>query len=161
MPGLRPDQVQNLHDLIHERQILQAIKVYREATGVSLAEAKQAIEKMARNEFTKPSSEMQRSNDPIMDNKIRAMLTRGKKVEAVKIYREEHGIGLKEAKDYVDQVESSMRRENPSMGMPYQSAISGDPFADSESGRQRIVITAVAIAVAICGAGIFFLLVNI
>lgn len=161
MPALRPDQIQKIHKYIHDQQLINAIKLYREATGVGLAEAKQAVEEMARDEFTKPSSEMQMNNDPIMDNKIRSLLAKGKKVEAVKIYREEHGIGLKEAKDYVDQIEYSMRRENPSKSMPFESAISNDPFAGHEGDRRRIVVMAVGIAVALCGAGVFFLFLNI
>ena len=158
MPSLRPDQIQEIHALIHKQQLIGAIKLYREVTGVGLAEAKLAVEEMARDEFAKPSSEMQRGNDPIMDNKIRSLLARRKKVEAVKIYREEHGIGLKEAKDYVDQIEYAMRRDNPSRNMPYESAISADPFADSDGSRRRILVLAVTVALAVCGMGVFFLL---
>ena len=157
MTNLRPEQVQQIHDYIHNQQLINAIKLYREATGTSLAEAKQAIEDMARDEFSKPSSEMRMGNDPIMDNKIRSLLAQRQKIEAVKIYREEHGIGLKEAKDYVDQIEYSMRRENPSKSMPYKSAISGNPFDDTEDDkRRRAVLMAAIVAVLVLGLGILF-----
>jgi ribosomal protein L7/L12 len=160
MPGLSPAQVQKIHEYIHNQQLIHAIKLYREVTGVGLAEAKQAIDEMARDEFTKPSSEMQKNADPIMDGKIRSLLARSQKIKAVKIYREEHGIGLKEAKDYVDQIENSMRREDPSRSMPYESAISGDPFADDEGNRRRMIVMAVSILIALCGAGVFLLMLN-
>jgi ribosomal protein L7/L12 len=47
MPGLRPDQVQKIHEYIHNQQLIHAIKLYRDATGASLAEAKAAVEAMA------------------------------------------------------------------------------------------------------------------
>jgi ribosomal protein L7/L12 len=157
MLNLRPDQVQKIHRYIHDQQLINAIKLYREATGTSLAEAKLAIEEMARDEFTKPSSEMRMGNEPIMDNKIRSLLAQRKKIDAVKIYREEHGIGLKEAKDYVDQIEYSMRRENLPGSMPYESAISGNPFDDTEDDkRRRAVLMAAIVAVLMLGLGILF-----
>jgi hypothetical protein len=67
---------------------------------------------------------------------------------------------LKEAKDYVDQIENSMRREDPSRSMPYESAISGDPFADDEGNRRRMIVMAVSILIALCGAGVFLLMLN-
>lgn len=160
MPGLRPDQVQNLHDLIHARQILQAIKLYREATGVSLAEAKQAIEEMARNEFTKPPDDVRDMDNPILTSRIKSLLARKRKIDAVKIYREEYGVGLKEAKDAVEQIEASMRSENRSGNMAYESAISQDPFANDDSNRRRVLVMAALVAVAVCGAGVFFLFLN-
>jgi ribosomal protein L7/L12 len=160
MSNLRPDQVQQIHDYIHNQQLIHAIKLYREATGVGLAEAKRAIEEMARDEFTKPGSEMPQYDNPIMDNKIRSLLSQRRKIDAVKIYREEHGISLKEAKDYVDQIERSMRRETPSSGIPYESAISGDPFAEDDGSRRRSIVLAVTVAVMLCSAGVFFLMMN-
>ena len=50
MPNLQPQQAQKIHELIDASQILMAIQVYREATGVSLAEAKQAVEEMMQME---------------------------------------------------------------------------------------------------------------
>jgi ribosomal protein L7/L12 len=160
MPGLRPDQVQNLHDLIHARQILQAIKLYREATGVSLAEAKQAIEKMARNEFTKPPDGVRDMDNPILTSRIKSLLVRNRKIDAVKIYREEYGVGLKEAKDAVDRIQATLKQDGSSMSVPYESAISNDPFANDDGNRRRVLVMAALVAVAVCGAGVFFLFLN-
>ena len=160
MPGLRPDQVQNLHDLIHARQILQAIKLYREATGVSLAEAKRAIEKMARNEFTKPPDGVRDMDNPILTSRIKSLLVRNRKIDAVKIYREEYGVGLKEAKDAVDRIQATLKQDGSSMSVPYESAISNDPFANDDGNRRRVLVMAALVAVAVCGAGVFFLFLN-
>ena len=158
MPGLSPDQVQEIHKLLHEQKVIHAIKLYREATGSSLAEAKEAVEEMARNEYTKPPDDVRDRDNPVLDSRIRSLLSRKRKVDAVKIYREEYGVSLKEAKDVVDRIDASMRSAGSLSQMPYESAISGDPFADSDSSRRRSVILAVTVALAVCGMGVFFLL---
>ena len=40
---------------------------------------------------------------------IKALIMQGKKIEAIKLYREQTGLGLKQAKDYVDALERQMR----------------------------------------------------
>jgi hypothetical protein len=43
---------------------------------------------------------------------------------------------------------------------PYPSAISGDPFADADGTRRRIIAVAVAILVGLCGVGMLFAMMN-
>ena len=158
MADLTPDQVQKIHQLLHDKQLLQAIKVYREATGSSLAEAKQAVEEMAFVEVTKAPSGMRSFDNPVLESKIRSLLAKGKKIDAIKIYREEYGIGLNEAKNAVERIEATMPRDS-STGTPYESAIGRDPFADEErTGRGRLIILGVALLVALCGAAGFILI---
>jgi ribosomal protein L7/L12 len=159
MPGLQPDQVQKIHELIHAKQVIQAIRLYREATGVGLAEAKQAIEEMAQMELTKPPSGVRNYDDPILESKIKSLLAKGKKIDAVKIYREEYGIGLMEAREAVERIEASMPRDS-ARDMPYEPAIGSDPFAqDDGAGRRGIVILAAVLFVALCALGVFLLIV--
>jgi len=161
MPSLRPDQVQRIHDLLHRQQLINAIKFYREITGASLAEAKDAVEEMARDESTKPPDDVRDMDNPILTSRIMSLLSRKRKIDAVKIYREEYGVGLKEAKDAVDQIEALMRSENRFSNMSYEPTISQDPFANDESNRRRILVMAALVSVAVCGAGIFFLFLSI
>ncbi len=157
MSGLTPDQVQKIHQLLHAKQIIQAIQLYREATGVSLANAKAAVEEMALVEVTKPPSGVRSYDDPVMESKIKSLLAKGKKIDALKIYREEYGIGLNEAKDAVERIEATMPRD-PATAVPYESAIGRDPFAEDDgTNRGRIVILAVVLIVALCGVGAFIL----
>jgi ribosomal protein L7/L12 len=161
MPGLRPDQVQQIHEYIHNQQLIHAIKLYREATGVGLAEAKYAVEAMARGEVVKPPSGTIDYDNPILEAKIKSLLSKRQKIEAVKIYREEYGIGLKEAKDAVERIEATMKQSGSSMNMPYESsAIGGDPFAADDGGRRVLIFLAALVSVVVCGAGIFLLLLN-
>ena len=158
MPNLQPQHVQKIHELIDAQQILMAIQVYREATGVSLAEAKQAVEQMMRMETARPPSDSRNFDNPVLESKIRSLLAKGKKIEAVKIYREEYGIGLKEAKDAVDRIEATMPRD-PSRNIPYESAIGNDPFAQDDGSGKRVVLLLAAVGgVVVCGLAVLVIL---
>ena len=159
MPSLSPDQVQQIHEYIHNQQLIHAIKLYREATGVGLAEAKAAVEDMARGEAVKPPAGSVDYDNPILDAKIKSLLSKGQKIDAIKIYREEYGVGLKEAKDVVDRIEMSMKRSGSSMNMPYESAIGSDPFAERPSGS-RVILLVAAVSILLCGTGVFLLMMN-
>lgn len=161
MPTLRPQQVQQIHEFIHNQQLIHAIRLYREVTGVGLAEAKEAVEAMARDEFAKPQMGTVDYDNPILEARIKSLLSKRQKIEAVKIYRDEYGVGLKEAKDAVDRMEASMKRSGSSISMPYESAISGDPFAEDDgANRRRMLVFAAAVSIALCGLGVFLLLMN-
>lgn len=151
MPSLQPQHVQKIHELIDAGQIIIAIQVYREATGVNLAEAKRAIEEMARMEAARPPSSARDFDNPVLESKVRSMLARGKKIEAVKIYREEYGIGLKEAKDAVTRIAAAMPHDL-SKNAPYESAIENDPFAQDQGSGARVVLLLAAVGgVIACG----------
>jgi hypothetical protein len=107
----------------------------------------------------KPPSGVRTYDDPILENKIRSLLARRKKVEAVKIFREEYGISLKEAKDAVDRIEASMSRDRTTLTGLDDSAIGSDPFADEDGTRRlRVVLLAAAVLIALCAAGVFLFL---
>jgi ribosomal protein L7/L12 len=40
---------------------------------------------------------------------LKRLILLGKKIEAIKVYREQTGVGLKEAKDYIDALERQIR----------------------------------------------------
>lgn len=158
MADLTPDQVQKIHKLLHDKQLIQAIQLYRQATGASLAEAKQAVEEMTFLEVTKPPSGVRSFDNPVLESKLRSLLAKGKKIDAIKIYREEYGIGLNEAKMAVERIEATMPRDTRT-GVPYESAIGRDPFADDDrAGRGRLIILGVALLIALCGVGGFILI---
>jgi Ribosomal protein L7/L12 C-terminal domain len=53
---------------------------------------------------------------PIPEDKMAALgehIFRGRKIEAIKVYRELTGVGLKEAKDEIERLEDTLRREHP------------------------------------------------
>jgi ribosomal protein L7/L12 len=62
-------------------------------------------------DFLKPRKPA--SNTPVLrgqdDGVIEDLIRRRQKIEAIKQYRERHGVGLKEAKDAVDAMELRLR----------------------------------------------------
>lgn len=157
MPGLRPDQVQKIHALLHEHRKIDAIKLYREATGAGLAEAKDAVEEMAVNEAIKPPDDVRDYDNPILISRIKSLLSRNRKVDAVKIYREEYGVGLKEAKQAVDKIQATMEKSGVSTSA-YEPAISADPFASNGRNIRMVIVLATVVMIAVCSAGVFFIL---
>ena len=159
MRGLTPDQVRKLHEMIHANQLMNAVQYYQQATGVSLVEAREAIEEMAQDEFTKAPSPGRDRDNPVLESKIRSLLGKNKKMEAIKIYREEYGTGLKEAQVAVERIEASMTSGGISTSLPYEPAIGADPFAEGNGiNRRTATLFVVALLVAACGAGVFFFL---
>jgi ribosomal protein L7/L12 len=86
--------------LLHGGKKIGAIKLYRERTGVGLKEAKDAVEALERGQSL-PTRE---TVDSTMEAEVVRLLEGGKKIEAIKVYRERTGVGLKEAKDAVEAV---------------------------------------------------------
>ena len=163
MPGLTPDVVRKLHELIHDNQILMAIQLYRNTTGVSLAEAKAAVERMSRNEFTKPPDGVRDRDNPVLEARIKSMLSKGHKIDAVKIYREEFGVSLQEAKDAVDRMEASLPRDPSATGHAhsYEPAIGRDPFEGDDGRLSLRVLLVVAALVGLCGLAVWILMTNV
>lgn len=55
-------------------------------------------------------------NEPTPDHvleKIKEALYAGRKIEAIKVYREARGVGLKEAKEDVEKLEAELRQRSP------------------------------------------------
>ena len=88
-----------VRDLLAEGRIDEAVKVYAAFMGVDEFTARAAVEQMQRED-----SAVGRLSDENMDE-IRAALQEGNKIVAIKLYREYSGLGLKEAKDIIDQME--------------------------------------------------------
>ena len=46
-------------------------------------------------------------------NRVKAALLEGNKIQAIKLYREQTGVGLKEAKEAVEKLEAELRGSSP------------------------------------------------
>ncbi|MEO6891937.1 MAG: hypothetical protein ABI456_20205 [Ktedonobacteraceae bacterium] len=107
---VRRDELQSL---LQAQQKIKAIKLFREDTGASLREAKDIIERMvatnalaASSPFVEPGSNQLTSQ---LTTEIQDCLLAGHKIQAIKIYREQTGASLKEAKNAVERMEAGMR----------------------------------------------------
>lgn len=137
-----------------------AIKRYRELRRTSLSDSKDAVEAMMAGTlpvaFATPALP-DASDDPL----LREALFRGNKIEAIKRYRELHGVGLAEAKDVV---EALVGRLGGAPRPPSASTFEASPFeassldAPPSPGRSILVLAAAvaalgALAIAAIGAG--------
>jgi len=120
MSNFSPDQERQIREFIKSNKLINAIKLYREITGVGLAEAKSAVEAIARGESVNiaPLTPQTPLDNSIVESKIRELLAKNKKIEAVKLYREMYRVGLKEAKDAVEWMDGSMQGESMSFPTP-------------------------------------------
>ena len=158
MPGI-PLTEEQLRELIEQGNKIAAIKLYREMTGLGLKEAKDAVEAIERGEpvMDFAQSQIVTQNSALLEEQIKQLLVRRQKIQAVKIYREAHNCGLKDAKAAVDVIEAQMRRE-ASTSFSSTPAISDDPFAEEAQRNRRFLILVFALMlVVIAGLAFFFL----
>lgn len=124
MPMPQPDPLNNSDEV--KRKVLAgdkigAIKLYRELTGVGLAEAKSAVEQMLTQLRGFESAEIalpKSSSDtalPTSNAAINEAIFAGKKIVAIKLYREQTKAGLAEAKRAVEEIEKQLRSSAPGL----------------------------------------------
>ncbi len=82
---------------------LGAIKLHREATGLSLAESKDFVEQVMTRGEQAPTT-ARGPMDAATMGQIHALVAANRLIEAIKLYRERTGVGLKEAKDAVESI---------------------------------------------------------
>ena len=101
-----------LQQLINDGQKIQAIKFYRQLTGDGLKESKEFVERLENSPRIlndKEDFERLKNNPTKLDdrnlNELRQMMRNGQKIQAIKLYRQLTGAGLKEAKESVERLE--------------------------------------------------------
>jgi ribosomal protein L7/L12 len=85
---------------------IEAVKAYREATGASLSEANDVVDRIEGR--MNGTQEADRAPDSDLRSRVIDLLREGRKIEAIKIYRDATGEGLKEAKDAVEAIERTL-----------------------------------------------------
>lgn len=102
-----------LIELLRAGKKIEAIKRYRELYGAGLADAKQAIEELFDSDLSRPASpetSPAANGNFSQDPEILAFMRQGNTIQAIKRYRELSGVGLKEAKDFIDQLDRELYR---------------------------------------------------
>jgi ribosomal protein L7/L12 len=97
------DLTDELLRLLGDGRTIEAVRRYREATGVGLAEAKAKIDEMAAVMNGTPAAATPSTDDELTAQVVEAARTTGL-IAAIKGYREATGVGLKEAKDAVEAI---------------------------------------------------------
>ena len=94
------DWKEQVSALLANGQKISAIKLYRERTGVGLKEAKDAVEAIQRGEQPRESED----GDNQFHQTLVSLLKQGRKIDAIKVYREVTGAGLKQSKDVIESI---------------------------------------------------------
>jgi len=92
------DLEQRVRVLLGQGQKIEAVKVYKDQTGASLAAAKEAVEAIQAG--ADPSVTSVLGGD--LEAELLRLLGRGDKLEAVKLYKDRMGVALIEAKQAVE-----------------------------------------------------------
>ena len=112
-PGTGERNMEEVWRLIRAGQKINAIKAYRQITGTGLKEAKAAVDHMTAGtkEPLPQEQSVQRESDLVDPEKLQRLIREGHKIEAIKYFRQQRGVGLKEAKDAVDWLEANMHSQ--------------------------------------------------
>ena len=112
---LNSSQLSAVRDALRTGDKISAIKLYREYTGVGLAEAKTAMEALEQTGSLPASTNTISINglDANLLAQVQQALFQGQKIEAIKLYREATNLGLKESKDAVEKMEAELRQRSP------------------------------------------------
>ncbi len=90
-----------LADLIKRGEKIGAVKLYRQQTGAGLKEAVDAVEALARGEQPPSRTGTSEANAAELPEVV-SFLEQGKKIAAIKAYRDKTGAGLADAKAAVE-----------------------------------------------------------
>ncbi|MCQ2515456.1 MAG: ribosomal protein L7/L12 [Saccharofermentans sp.] len=102
------DTVPEVMNLLSQDRKLEAIKYIRDKTGISLKEAKDFVEKYADSEvIVSPQLANALVENYVPDNiteQAKVLLSQGRKMEAIKLVKDNSNLGLKDCKDYVEKL---------------------------------------------------------
>jgi ribosomal protein L7/L12 len=106
---ITPELAREVRDLYMKNKKLEAVKALREATGLGLADAVRIADKLGAT--GKPAATANpavtstaMAIGPDHQDEIRSLVAAGQQIQAIKKVRELTGMGLKDAKDYVDKL---------------------------------------------------------
>ncbi len=108
-PSLPGVDVDRIRQLVSAGKKIDAIKLVREQTDLGLKEAKDAVDAIERGEAPDltPRAAASSSASQVDLDAINELLLQNKKIDAIKLYREQTGVGLKEAKDAIEAIEAT------------------------------------------------------
>jgi ribosomal protein L7/L12 len=105
-----PEEMAKIEETLRQGQKTAAIMLYRECTGVGLAEAKAAVEDIEAKMEARPTT-LQKGGENLAP--VEEALFRGKKILAIKRYRQCTDAALAEAKMAVERLERELRFKSP------------------------------------------------
>jgi len=92
--------------LLAQGKKIEAIKEMRERTGMNLADAKAYVDQLAAGRPAVPGNTAVPGDTGHLA-RVRELAAAGRKIEAIKVQRQHSGMGLKEAKQFVEALETT------------------------------------------------------
>ena len=109
-------RLKQIGDLVRAGQLQGAIQLFQQTFNTGLAEAQSAVEALAQNRSVNLTgltinipATMQPSLDAATMSRIQGLVRQGNKIEAIRLFREATNLGLKQAKEAVEDIEQVMR----------------------------------------------------
>lgn len=131
--------VERVRQFILDGKKIDAIKLVREQTGLGLREAKDVVEAIGRGEDpAMPVAAPVVTSRPtytIDEARIAELVRQGKKLEAIKLYREQADVGLKDALQAIEAVE----RGQPLPPIPRHTAAYRSPRRTTTSSQPGLL----------------------
>jgi ribosomal protein L7/L12 len=106
-PGSELTLYDQVKGFLRQGKRIEAVKAYLKATGASLSEADDAIDRIERGMNGPQETDLDHPPAGDLRGRVIDLLREGRKIEAIKIYRDATGEGLKEAKDAVEAIEGT------------------------------------------------------
>ncbi|KAA3646230.1 MAG: hypothetical protein DWQ07_08385 [Chloroflexi bacterium] len=109
--NLPPYVEDEIRSLVEDGRKIEAIKRVRELSGAGLKEAKDYIDYMAKQPAFGDQESTLLSFEEVMrdhEGELRDMLRNKGKIQAIKRVRQLTGTGLKEAKDFIENIEKDI-----------------------------------------------------
>lgn len=113
---LTDEQVAHVFRLLQDEGKFSAVKWYKETTGYSLWDAKKHVEEM-QTSGKQPDDSVRASDGSGLDdqsmNQILDAIQAGRKLDAVKIYKDNTHKGLRECKEFIETLISELEIADP------------------------------------------------
>lgn len=155
---LSAEQLRTIVEALERGSKIEAVKLYREATGFGLAESVRAVEAIPFS-GTQPGTPPRADRDPQRSREpepsgltpekqaaVMAAIQRKQKIEAIKLYREATGLGLAESKEAVEAMETSNTIAGGGSNFPQRTPLPHwDPFAEKKKGCLGMIVLLAAL----------------
>ncbi|WP_228270486.1 ribosomal protein L7/L12 [Acinetobacter guillouiae] len=138
MPNFNPQQRQEILLLIQQGRKVEAVKWVKDHSDLGLKEAKDYVENLTENAYNFAFADTAQSDSSrdihlqIPQQDIHALIQQNRKIEAIKLVMENSNLGLKDAKDFVEQL-----TENPNLAINQFQF--DDDFYDSQHPRYKAI----------------------
>ena len=132
MYSIPPEKKQQIRQIAQSGKVIEAIKEYRLLTNASLKDAKGAVEALMRGDYVDGPAPANPSAGSSQERQILDLMSQGREIDAIKLYRSWTSAGLKEAKNAVE----AMARGEP-VHIPVPAPSLAD---DSMDGQIRALV---------------------